>query len=201
VSRMTARRAIKELTADGVLYSKQGQGTFVASAKSRSSVMKLRNIADEIHHRNHQHSCRVLCLEKQFNPEIAYRMGLTANEVLYFSRIIHFENNIAIQLEERFVNPKLAPEYLQQDFNQLTANEYLTTICPVSEAEHLVEAVIPSSDQMNWLEMFTNEPCLKLTRTVWSDQQVASFAYLYHPGSRFQLGSHITMKGKINDDK
>ena len=30
VSRMTARRAVKELTLDGVLFSRQGKGTFVA---------------------------------------------------------------------------------------------------------------------------------------------------------------------------
>jgi len=200
VSRMTARRAIKELTSDGVLYSKQGQGTFVASAKSRSSVMKLRNIANEIHDRNHQHSCKVLCLEQQSNAEIATLMGLGANEPVYFSRIVHYENNNAIQLEERFVNPKLAPEYLQQDLNTLTANEYLTKICPVSEADHQVEAVMPSSEQINWLGMSTNEPCLKVTRTVWSDAQIASFALLYHPGSRFQLGSHIKINEENNHD-
>ncbi len=200
VSRMTARRAIKELTLEGVLYSKQGQGTFVASAKSRSSVMKIQNIANEIHERNHQHSCKVLCLEQQTNPEVAIRIGLAAEDLIYFSRVIHFEDNIAIQLEDRFVNPCLAPDYIKQDFNNLTANEYLTKICPVSEAEHQVEAVMPSYEQTGWLELSPNEPCLKVTRTVWSDAQIASFAYLYHPGSRFQLGSHIKMNEENYND-
>lgn len=198
VSRMTARRAIKELTSEGILYSKQGQGTFVASAKLRSSVMTLKNIANEINERNHIHSCSILSLEEQHNEEVASRLGWVISQPCYFSRIVHFENNIAIQLEERFVNPKLAPDYLKQDFQQLTPNEYLSAVCPVSEADHQVEAVIPSTEQKQWLDMSDNEPCLKLTRTTWSDNEVASFALLYHPGDRYQLGSHITIKDSMN---
>jgi len=194
VSRMTARRAVKELTVEGVLLSKQGQGTFVASAKSRSSVMTLKNIANEIHERNHQHSCQILSLDQHIDRNIANQCGWDINRPIYFSRIVHFEDNIAIQLEERFVNPILAPLYLQQNYLQLTPNEYLTKICPVSEADHLVEAIMPSIEQKTWLSMNDNEPCLKVTRTVWSEDQIASYACLYHPGSKFQLGSHITVK-------
>jgi GntR family histidine utilization transcriptional repressor len=195
VSRMTARRALKELTSEGVLFSRQGQGTFVATAKSRSSIMTLRNIADEIKDRGHQHSCKILCLEQQQNESIAERFGLISNPTIYFSRIIHYENKIPIQLEERFVKPELAPEYLLQDYQSTTAYEYLMKVCPVSEAEHQVEALMPSSEQSNWLEMSQLEPCLKLTRTTWSNNQIASFAWLYHPGDRFQLGSHFMLRG------
>jgi len=201
VSRMTARRALKELTNEGVLYSKQGQGTFVASAKSRSSVMTLKNIATEIHERNHQHSSKIICLEVLDDSEIANQLGWNTEQPIYFSRIVHFENDIAIQLEERFVNPILAPDYLKQNFQQLTPNEYLTTVCPVSEADHLVEAVMPSVEQSSWLAMSVTQPCLKLTRTTWSDDQIASFALLYHPGDRYQLGSHITIKDSMNRNK
>jgi len=195
VSRMTARRALKELTTEGVLFSRQGQGTFVATAKSRSSVMTLKNIANEIRERNHQHSCKVLCLEKQINCDIASRFELSKNTALYFSRMVHYENNLAIQLEERFVNPEMAPDYLAQDFEQLTAYEYLMKVCPVSEAEHQVEAVMPTLEQCEWLAMSASEPCLKLTRTTWLNDKIASFAWLYHPGDRFQLGSHIKLRG------
>jgi len=195
VSRMTARRAVKELTSEGVLISHQGQGTFVASAKSRSSFMTLRNIADEIHERNHQHRCQILCLEQQQSIASSAHFGWQDERPVFFSKIIHFENDLPIQLEERFVNPELAPEYLAQDFLTLTPNEYLMKVCPVSEAEHQVEAVMPSSEQSKQLKMSEQEPCLKLTRTTWSDDQIASYAWLYHPGKRFQLGSHIKIRG------
>ena len=200
VSRMTARRAVKELTTEGVLYSRQGQGTFVATAKSRSSVMTLRNIADEIRERNHQHSCKVVQLSKCIDGEISKKLGWVIEQELYFSRIIHFENNVPIQLEERFVQPHLAPHYLEQDFQQNTAYEYLMKVCPISEADHLVEAVVPSEKQSIWLDIAITEPCLKVSRTTYAEQQIASFAYLYHPGTRFQLGNHIRLlRGKSDE--
>ncbi|MFT5451188.1 MAG: GntR family histidine utilization transcriptional repressor [Enterobacterales bacterium] len=203
VSRMTARRAVKELTAEGVLISRQGQGTFVASAKSRSSVMTIRNIADEIHERNHKHHCKIINLEalslrdkadnillKQFGSDLIF----SKEELIFFSRIIHFENDEPIQIEERFVNPSLAPEYLKQDFLKFTPNEYLMKVCPVSEAEHRVEAVVPSLEQSQWLNIGQQQPCLKISRTTYSDEDIASFALLLHPGNRFQLGNHIKLK-------
>ena len=53
VSRMTARKALQELTAEGVLVRAQGLGTFVAEAKPQSSLLEVRNIADEIRERGH----------------------------------------------------------------------------------------------------------------------------------------------------
>ena len=55
VSRMTARRALQELTEQGLLVRSQGSGTFVATFKSQSSLLEIRNIADEIHERGHQY--------------------------------------------------------------------------------------------------------------------------------------------------
>ena len=48
VSRMTARRALEELTEAGVLYRVQGKGTFVSPPKMQASFVEVRNIADEI---------------------------------------------------------------------------------------------------------------------------------------------------------
>jgi GntR family histidine utilization transcriptional repressor len=209
VSRMTARRAVKELTAEGVLISHQGQGTFVASAKSRSSVMTIRNIADEIHERNHRHHCEVVTLEavnvmntsdsfllRQFGTNFIS----SKDELIFFSRLIHFENDEPIQIEERFVNPCLAPDYLKQDFLKFTPNEYLMKVCPVSEAEHRVEAIMPSLEQSQWLNIGEQQPCLKISRTTYSDEAIASFALLIHPGNRFQLGNHIKIKEDFSND-
>ena len=43
VSRMTARRALSELTDTGILTRSQGLGTFVASFKSQSSLLEIKS--------------------------------------------------------------------------------------------------------------------------------------------------------------
>lgn len=47
-SRMTINRALRELTAEGLLVRMQGVGTFVAEPKTRSALFEVNNIADEI---------------------------------------------------------------------------------------------------------------------------------------------------------
>jgi GntR family histidine utilization transcriptional repressor len=63
VSRMTARRALSELTEAGILTRSQGLGTFVASFKSQSSLLEIKNIADEVKERNGNYTCSVLIRE------------------------------------------------------------------------------------------------------------------------------------------
>ena len=48
ISRMTAHRALRELTSEGWLTRVQGAGTFVAEAKPQSALMEIRNIREEI---------------------------------------------------------------------------------------------------------------------------------------------------------
>src|SRR5262249_54435906 len=63
VSRMTAHRALRELTAEGVLHRVKGAGSFVAPARPESALFEVRSIAEEIGARGGKHSAEVLTLE------------------------------------------------------------------------------------------------------------------------------------------
>ena len=97
-----------------------------------------------------------------------------------------------IQLEERFVNPGIAPQYIDQDFNDITPHEYLSRVAPLTEAKHSVEAIQSNKQQSDWLNIDMKQPCLQLLRRTWSNQGVVSFARLIYPGSRYKLGGHLT---------
>ena len=56
VSRMTANRALRELTDEGYVERIAGRGTFVSDFRSHSHVLEVHNIADEIALRGHRHS-------------------------------------------------------------------------------------------------------------------------------------------------
>lgn len=192
-SRMTARRALTELTESGVLERSQGLGTFVAGLKSQSSMMAIRNIADEIKDRGHGYSVlQVLLTQTVATGAIAIALGLEEGSQVFQSVLVHCEQGTPLQLEERFVNPKLVPEYLAQDFTKQTPHEYLSMVAPLTEAKHTIEAKMADVAQLALLEIAAVEPCLKITRRTWSRQGVVSFARLVHPGSRFRLGGHLT---------
>src|SRR5205807_10167209 len=63
VARMTANRALRELAADGVLVRVAGVGTFVAEQRVHSHPLEVRNIADEIRSRGHDHEAKIVVLD------------------------------------------------------------------------------------------------------------------------------------------
>lgn len=193
VSRMTARRALQELNDDGVLIRTQGAGTFVASFKSQSSLLEIRNIAEEITERGHEYSATLVALKTVYaNEEVAINLNLDAGSQVYVSEILHLENGEPIQLEQRYVNPSLVPHYLAQNFTQITPHEYLSEVAPLTEATHDVEAILADSSICQLLAIDKNQPCLQVKRRTWSRIGVVSLAILTSPGNKYRLGGHLT---------
>ena len=85
------------------------------------------------------------------------------------------------------VNPAAATHYLQQDFESITAHDYLSSVAPFSEGEHVVEALQPPKKIADELSMLKNEPCLVIQRRTWSGGNVVTFVRLWFPASRYRL--------------
>jgi GntR family histidine utilization transcriptional repressor len=190
ISRMTANRALRELTAEGFLSRVPGVGTFVREAPQRSSLLELRNIAEEIAQRGHRHSSRIVArTEVQANPARAEEFETHLHDKLFHIVIVHEENGVPVQLEDRYVNAAAVPDFLRQDFTATTPTAYLVAATPVDELEHTVEAVLASPDQQRLLGIGPLDPCLALHRRSWSRGRVVTVATLTYPASRYALYS------------
>ena len=192
VSRMTVNRALRELAATGVLIRRQGVGTFVAPKKVHSALFEVHNIAQEIADRGHEHKTLIVELQKvKANTDQAMRLGVPTGEVIFKSTLIHLEDQQPIQLEQRIVNALLAPNYAKQDFTQLTPFAYLSKVAPITEGEHLVEAVTPSAIEAQQLAINSDQACLQIKRRTWSGEKIVTSARLLSPGHLFQLFGHF----------
>ena len=188
LSRMTINRALRELSTQGLLRRVMGVGTFVHLDKGSSALVEVHNIADEVRHRGHRYHAQVLFLrEEDAGPDISAQFGLDARQPVFRSRVVHFEDDVAIQLEDRYVNPRFAPHYLDQDFTRRTPFTYLSEAAPLGRGEHIVEAVLPSAEESAILGITQSEPCLRIHRRTWSQEALVSIARLLHPGSRYRL--------------
>ncbi|MDB6047550.1 MAG: histidine utilization repressor [Pseudomonas sp.] len=188
VSRMTINRALRELTIEGLLIRVQGVGTFVAEAKGHAALFEIHNIAEEIASRGHVHRCEVITLEEvPAKAEPALPFALEGVQRLFHSVVVHFENDVPVQIEERFVNALIAPKYLEQDFTRITPYAYLIQLAPLTEGEHAVEAIHAKSAECRLLQIKRNEPCLLIRRRTWSAKGQVGSARLVYPGSRYRL--------------
>ena len=196
VSRMTANRALRELTDEGYVRRVAGRGTFVSDFRAGSNVLEVHNIADEIEHRGHVHSCEVLRQSLQHaRGEIAKALHVAQGSDVFHLLLVHFEDGIPIQLEDRHVVTDFAPDCLQQDFTAITPSAYLTAISPLQEAEQVVRATRPNAAVRQQLHMDDDEPGLIVMRRTWSHGRPVTFARLHHPGSRYELTGHYTPPG------
>ncbi|MDT6961396.1 MULTISPECIES: histidine utilization repressor [unclassified Cupriavidus] len=192
VSRMTVNRALNELEAEQILVRRKGAGTFVAQQRYQATVVEIRSIAEEIRARGHRHRSSLYRLERQrATRALAAQFGVAERSTLFHSVIVHFENDAPIQVEDRWVNPALAPDYMEADFGAITPNEHLMRVAPLQRAEYQIEALLPTADVAEMLAIAQTEPALVLRRRTFSQGAVASVVVLWHPGSRYRFGGAL----------
>lgn len=188
VSRMTVNRAVRELTTEQILTRIQGSGTYVAQHKYQATLVEIKSIAEEIRSRGHAHRSELHELKAiNANQLMAAQFQVKQGYVLFHSVIVHFENEIAIQVEDRWVNSKLVPEYLGQNFSVVTPNEYLVAIAPLQGVDYSIEAVLPPKAIADMLHISSKEACLVLHRKTLSQEKIATIVTMWHPGNRYQF--------------
>jgi GntR family histidine utilization transcriptional repressor len=194
ISRMTANRAVKELAVEGVVKRVKGSGTVVAQLHRISSRLQIRDIHEEILEREHAHTARVIRVEAvRADAAMAQVFKLRTGARLFHSVLVHFEEGVPIQMEDRHVNPAVAPNYLAADFTATTPTRYLLEHAPLTEASYSIEATLPSPEETRCLGLKRGEPCLVMTRRTVSGPHVASLGRLVYPGLRYSFSGKFQL--------
>ena len=196
MARMTVNRALRELVEQGRITRVAGVGSFVAENKPQSTLLQIANIASEIRQRGHDYRCDMIEVERlAASPDVAAWLDLRAGASVFHSVCLHLENGTPVQLEERYVNPQVVPDYLEQDFAAMPPSEYLVRNVPFDQIEHVVDAVLPTAEQAERLAMEPTPPCPLLTRRTWSRNTPVTWVRCLHPASRYSLGSRFKADG------
>lgn len=192
ISRMTANRALRELAAEGMVTRIQGSGTRVAELHRISSRLTIRDIKDEVVERGHAHTSRVLLVTtEKADALLAKTLGLRAGAKVFHIVLVHLENAVPIQYEDRYVNPLAAPDFLQTDFTRFTPSHHLLTRAPLTDASYQIEACLPGKAIARLLRIKPSEACLAITRRTVSGAHVASLARLVYPGTRYSFAGQF----------
>lgn len=188
VSRMTVNRALRELQSEGLVERVQGVGTFAARVQRVLSTLTIRDLQEEIEARGHRHQAIVHVKRREEAPAaLARQLGLAPGAPVFHTLIVHHEDGVPLQLEDRYVNPAAAPGFLQVDFARTTPTRYLLERIPDWEAQYTLEAAAPTEQDAKLLGIAHGEPCLVIVRRSASRGLPITIARLVHPGSRYQL--------------
>jgi len=111
VSRITLRRAIGELCADGRLQRQQGRGTIVMPGKVRQTLVSLSGFSETMDGLGRKAGHRILA--RTDNPDApAVRERLRAEALLRFDRLLE-DNGRPMTLETLWFDPLRFPEVIE----------------------------------------------------------------------------------------
>lgn len=193
VSRMTVNRALRELQAEGLVERSQGVGTFAAPLHRVSSTLTIRDLHEEIQSRGHHHHASVhLQRAERASVALAAQLGLQAGDRVFHTLIVHHENHVPLQCEDRYVNPACAPGYLDVDFAQTTPTRYLFEATALWRAQYSIEAARATAQEARLLAVPADQACLIVVRRTFTRHAPITLARLVHPGSRYQLEGQFT---------
>jgi GntR family histidine utilization transcriptional repressor len=167
-------------------------GTFAAQPDRASSTLTIRDVREEIEERGHVHQAVVHLVRREVvGPDLAFRFGMKEGEAVFHSQIVHKEDGVPLQYEDRYVNPACAPDYLDVDFSVTTPTHYLLSVAPLWEARYTIEAQQPSPREAKLLQVPPTAPCLVVVRATSHEDVPITLARLVHPGLRYRLEGHF----------
>ncbi|WP_201511127.1 UTRA domain-containing protein [Psychrobacter alimentarius] len=206
VSRMTVNRALKELSEERVLERRQGSGTFVAQQQFNHTFVEVRNIAEDLKSANRDYEAKVVSkravtasmlddeLRRKFGiDEMATVTHTDASDapILYEVKIIHVADGQPIQFEERWVDAKKVPEFIEQNFTVVNTSDYLVAKIPLESGSYTIRALAAPNEVADALQIAAQSPTLVLRRQTYSAGQVVTFVKMWHAGDRYQFSGEL----------
>jgi len=184
VSRITLRRAISELCAEGRLIRQQGRGTLVAPRKVQQTLVSLSGFAETIESLGHSASHRILNRhEGQAIPGadgIAERLG--AATLIRFDRLLLIDDR-PMTLEALWFDPlrlALAVEPVAQDGSFFAALRDHAGVSPVS-AERRIDVGFATAPEREVLGVTTSQPVYRIEKTVFGSDGALALSRLVTP--------------------
>ena len=206
VSRMTVNRALKELSEERVLERRQGSGTFVAQQQFNQTFVEVRNIAEDLKSANRDYEAKVVSKRAvtaaMLDDELRRKFGIdematvthtdaSDTPVLYEVKIIHVADGQPIQFEERWVDAKKVPHFIDQDFTVVNTSDYLVAKIPLESGSYTIRALAAPNEVADALQIAPQSPTLVLRRQTYSAGQVVTFVKMWHAGDRYQFSGEL----------
>ncbi len=188
VSRITARRALEDLSQQGIVYSHQGVGSFVAQTRIRE-MSGFRSFSEDIQARGLKPSSRVVELaESDPDAETIRRLALAPGERVYRLHRVRLADEQPVADEIAFLPVRLFPGLDQYDFTReslygVFRQQY--KIFPTwADAE--IEAAPASVELAQSLTIQVGEPVLVALRLTYTASfEVIELVRSVYRGNRF----------------
>lgn len=198
MSRTTVRQAIDLLVMEGLLFRRQGIGTFVAEPKLEHALGKFTSFSDDIKRRGSEPGSKLLHLEVVSPSRIVARaLGLQLDEPVILVERLRLADGEPIGIHKSFlcVKPKLKLEDFQDGMAEADASLYSFLSrkgIDLIEGTETIEAVPAGEDEAQLLGVKFQAPLLLISRIAYDRTDTAvEFCRMIYRADRYRYSVHL----------
>ncbi|GIW32784.1 GntR family transcriptional regulator [Meiothermus sp.] len=196
VSRMTARRALQELSQEGWLYRTQGRLSTPAPRRFNQGYLRVRPFYEFARAQGAQPKTRVLAAELRPTPT-GVREKLGVEQALYVERL-RFLDDEPVQREVRYLHPVHCAPILEHDLTSESIHDLLvhTLGLPLTRVWQRLEAVALGQDIARLLQQPSKAPALRLERLTYTLEQPITWVEYLMRADRYYLEDTFIPQGE-----
>lgn len=196
VSPMTARQAIKSLCDLGVLYSRQGRGTYISGIKVEKDFRQVLSFSEEMKARGSRPRSQVLSFAvRPATQEVQEALRLRAGEPVIELRRVRQANTLPMGIECSSLPLRLCPDLLDTFDPRTSLYKFLAERYGVhmAVADEVVEAGLASRKEAQLLRVSEKSPVFNFTRISYVQSgQPVEFVKATYRGDRYKIVNRLT---------
>lgn len=190
VSRITVRQALSALQQEGLIYTRQGKGSFVSRPKAFQNVSTLQGFGEQMATLGYEVLNQLQDLrEVPASTRVAERLGVSAGEPVTQIQRVRLLDREPVSVEWTWVRLALGRLLAQADLIGRDIFLILENDCgvPLGHADLALDAVPADADTAQALRIAVGDPVLRIERLTHDHHgQPVDYEFLYFRGDTFQ---------------
>jgi GntR family transcriptional regulator len=205
ISRATVRQALAALVSEGLLYRKQGKGTFVTEKASQTKSVKLTGFTEDLFSEGHQADVKVMDIRRAPAPErVASVLRVPAGEeVIRFKRLRSLDG-APFSYVLNYMAPEIGERINERDLQHHTVLHLLEDKLGISlgTIRHAVESVKADVEVASLLGIGVFEPVLYMETAVLStDGQPIEAVDSFFRADRYRYTVELIRSQQLRKDR
>jgi GntR family transcriptional regulator len=201
VNRLTVRRAIEDLVADGLVQRVRGRGTFVLSQKMTRRNTHLTSFYEDAIERGSKPSSKLLSFSIiQATQEIADRLGINQGDQVYVVRRLRILDKKPIAVHFAYISKNLLKDLEKENLEKESLYSiYFKNNLPVRWANQRIEAHLADEELVGYLGLKIGDPLLYTEITTYTQDDIPlEYLQAFYNGATYTLEVTLIRDDHIN---
>lgn len=187
-ARSTVNRALRSLATSGLLDRKRKAGTRVAAQPVAKATLDIAVIRHEVEEHGATYGYQLIARRIAVPPiGVSGAMKTKAQDPLLHVRALHLADAAAYAVEDRWINTGIVPDAAAQEFDRLSANEWLMQHAPYTHGDIAFSAVQADAQDAEVLGIAPQSALFAIDRVTWDNStSVTKVRLLFAPGYKLR---------------